>query len=83
VLGRSDCGSLAPGKRADVAIWDVSGIETAGAWDPVAALVFCAPMRVKHLLVEGKQVVRDGQVVTIDLPRLIARAHRLAAALRE
>ena len=38
VLGRPDCGSLQSGKRADIAIWDVSGIEAAGSWDPVAAL---------------------------------------------
>ncbi|MEO1952795.1 8-oxoguanine deaminase [Thioclava sp.] len=81
VLGRPDCGVIAPGKRADVAIWDVSGLEAAGAWDPVAALVLCGPPKVKHLFVEGRQVVRDGQVVTIDLPRVIERQNRLASAL--
>lgn len=81
VLGRPDCGVLAPGKRADVAIWDVSGLEAAGAWDPVAALVLCGPPKVKHLFVEGRQVVRDGQVVTIDLPRVIETQNRLASAL--
>ncbi|KEO51267.1 8-oxoguanine deaminase [Thioclava pacifica] len=81
VLGRPDCGMLAPGKRADVAIWDVSGLEAAGAWDPVAALVLCGPPKVKHLFVEGRQVVRDGQVVTIDLPRVIETQNRLAAKL--
>ncbi|OOY33043.1 8-oxoguanine deaminase [Thioclava sp. F36-6] len=81
VLGRLDCGVLAPGKRADVAIWDVSGLEAAGAWDPVAALVLCGPPKVKHLFVEGRQVVRDGQVVTIDLPRVIETQNRLAARL--
>ncbi|OOY10472.1 8-oxoguanine deaminase [Thioclava sp. F36-7] len=81
VLGRPDCGVLAPGKRADVAIWDVSGLEAAGAWDPVAALVLCGPPKVKHLFVEGRQVVRDGHVVTIDLPRVIERQNRLAGRL--
>ncbi|OWY10980.1 8-oxoguanine deaminase [Thioclava sp. F42-5] len=81
VLGRPDCGVLAPGKRADVAIWDVSGLAAAGAWDPVAALVLCGPPKVKHLFVEGRQVVRDGQVVTIDLPRVIETQNRLASAL--
>ncbi|OOY25440.1 8-oxoguanine deaminase [Thioclava sediminum] len=81
VLGRPDCGVLAPGKRADVAIWDVSGLEAAGAWDPVAALVLCGTPKVKHLFVEGRQVVRDGQVVTIDLPRVIETQNRLAAKL--
>lgn len=81
VLGRPDCGVLAPGKRADVAIWDVSGLEAAGAWDPVAALVLCGPPKVKHLLVEGRQIVRDGQVTTIDLPRVIEMQNRLATRL--
>jgi cytosine/adenosine deaminase-related metal-dependent hydrolase len=81
VLGRSDCGSIAPGKRADIAIWDMRGIEAAGAWDPVAALMLCGPTRVKDLFVEGRQVVRDGQVTTIDLPKVIERQNRLARQL--
>jgi len=81
VLGRHDCGSLEPGKRGDVAVWDVSGVESAGSWDPVAALLLCGPARVKHLFVEGKQVVRDGQMVTIDLPAVVERQNRLAARL--
>jgi cytosine/adenosine deaminase-related metal-dependent hydrolase len=81
VLGRGDCGSLQVGKRADIAIWDVSGIEGAGSWDPVASLVLCGPTRVRDLIVEGRQVVRDGQMTTIDLPLVIERQIRLARAL--
>ncbi|MFC5736155.1 8-oxoguanine deaminase [Sinirhodobacter huangdaonensis] len=81
VLGRHDCGSLAPGKRADIAVWDVSGLEAAGAWDPVAALLLAGPSRVKHLFVEGRQVVRDGRLTTLDLPRVIEAQTRLARAL--
>lgn len=81
VLGRPDCGSLEPGKRADIAVWDLSGIEAAGAWDPVAALVFCGPSRVRDLFVEGRQVVRDGHLATIDLPRAIEDQTRLARRL--
>ena len=81
VLGRPDCGSLEPGKRADIAVWDLSGVEAAGAWDPVAALVFCAPTRVRDLFVEGRQVVRDGHLATIDLPRVIEHQTRLARRL--
>ena len=80
VLGRDDCGSLAVGKRADVAIWDVSGVEAAGSWDPVA-LLLAGPMRVRDLIVEGRRVVRDGQLATIDLPRVIERQNRLARRL--
>ena len=81
VLGREDCGALEVGKRADLAIWDVTGVEMAGNWDPVGALLLCGPRRVRHLFVEGKQVVREGEMVTIDLPRVVERQKRLAARL--
>ena len=81
VLGRSDCGVLAPGKRADIAIWEVGGVESAGTWDPVASLVMCGPSRVRDLLVEGRRVVVQGQLVTIDLPLVIERQNFLAQRL--
>ena len=81
VLGRGDCCSLEIGKRADIAIWDVSGIEAAGSWDPVASLILCGPSRVRDLFVEGRAVVRDGRMATIDLARVIARQNQLAQAL--
>ncbi|OSQ47870.1 8-oxoguanine deaminase [Marivita geojedonensis] len=80
VLGRPDCGQIAVGKRADIAIWDVTGVESAGSWDP-AALLLAGPTRVKHLLVEGRQIVRDGHVTTIDLPNVVERQNTLARAL--
>jgi cytosine/adenosine deaminase-related metal-dependent hydrolase len=80
VLGRDDVGVLAPGMRADLAVWDVSGVESAGSWDP-AALLLAGPSRVKHLFVEGRQVVRDGVLVTLDLPRLVERTNALARRL--
>ena len=83
VLGRTDCGTLETGKRADIAIWDVSGIEAAGAWDPVAALVLCGPQRVRDLFVEGRRVVADGRIATLDLPRVIELQNRLASRLAE
>ena len=81
VLGRRDCGSIEVGKRADIAVWDVSGIEAAGSWDPVASLVLCGPTRVRDLFVEGRAVVAGGQMATIDLPRVIEVQNRLAARL--
>jgi cytosine/adenosine deaminase-related metal-dependent hydrolase len=80
VLVRPDCGRISPGKRADIAIWDVSGIESAGSWDP-AALLLAGPTKVRDLIVEGRRIVRDGQITTIDLPRVIARQNHLAAQL--
>ena len=80
VLNRPDCGRLEPGKRADIAVWDVTGIDSAGSWDP-AALLLAGPTRVKHLFVDGRQIVRDGQIATIDLPTMIERQNRLARTL--
>ncbi|WP_102109557.1 8-oxoguanine deaminase [Oceaniglobus roseus] len=82
VLGRDDCGQIAPGKRADVAVWGGSGVENAGSWDP-AALLLAGPTRVRDLFVEGRQVVRDGQVATLDLPVVLERQQRLARRLAE
>lgn len=81
VLGRDDLGSIEPGMRADLAIWDMRHVEAAGNWDPVAALILCGPTRVRHLIVEGRPVVREGQMVTLDLGRAIERQRRLAERL--
>ncbi len=81
VLGRPDCGSIVAGKRADLAIWDMTGIEFAGSWDPVASLVLCGPTRVRDLYIEGRPVVRSGHMVTIDLAKVITRQNQLAAQL--
>lgn len=82
VMGRPECGRLAVGARADVALWDVTGIDSAGSWDP-AALLLAGPKCVKHLFVEGRQVVSDGQISTLDQPALISRQNSLALALAE
>ena len=82
VLGRHDCGQIAVGKRADLAVWDVSGVEAAGSWDK-AALLLAGPTTVRHLFVEGRQVVRDGQLTTIDLGKAVAHQTRLANELAE
>ena len=80
VLGRHDCGQISVGKRGDVAIWDTTGVESAGSWDK-AALLLAGPTKVKHLFVEGRQVVRDGHMTTIDLPRVVERQNQLAREL--
>ncbi|MCA0918980.1 8-oxoguanine deaminase [Pseudooceanicola nanhaiensis] len=80
VLGRPDCGRLAPGKRADIAVWDVSGVESAGSWDP-AALLLAGPTRVRDLFVDGRAVVRDHQMATVSLSSILARQTALATAL--
>ncbi len=82
VLGRRDCGQIAVGKRADIAIWDISGICSAGSWDP-AAILLAGPTQVRDLFVEGRQIVRDGRMLTIDLEQVIQEQNRLAAVLMD
>jgi cytosine/adenosine deaminase-related metal-dependent hydrolase len=82
VLGRDDIGALAPGMSADIVTVPLDDIGLAGALhDPLAALFFCHVPRVKHSIVNGRVVVRDGQLATLELPRLIERHNRLAAGL--
>jgi cytosine/adenosine deaminase-related metal-dependent hydrolase len=78
VLGRDDLGTLAPGKRADFAVWRTDGLQLGGADDPVAGLVLSAPHRVDRLVVEGDEVVRGGALVHADEGE-IAASHRAQA----
>ena len=82
LLGRAgEIGSLETGRRADLAVWDISGLAAAGAWDPVAALVLCGPFPVRDLLVEGRPVVRDGMLTRVDAAAVAEAARRRAARL--
>jgi cytosine/adenosine deaminase-related metal-dependent hydrolase len=70
--------------RADVALFPVDGLETAGAdADPVAALVLAPPRRVRHLLVEGRAVVRDGRLADADEDEIAREGHRVARRIAE
>jgi cytosine/adenosine deaminase-related metal-dependent hydrolase len=76
-LGRDDIGVLAPGKRADLAIWP--GDDVQDIPDPVAALALGPDRRVRHLLVQGRPVVTDGVLTGLDLRAAraeLARASR-------
>jgi cytosine/adenosine deaminase-related metal-dependent hydrolase len=82
VLGRDDVGSLEPGKRADVALFGIDGLAHAGAADdPVAGLLMGASGRVRHLLVEGRTVVRDGRLATADEAEIASEGHRVGRAI--
>ena len=82
VLNRDDIGALAPGMAADIVTVPLDGIATAGALhDPLAALLFCQIPRVRHSIVNGRVVVRDGELTTLELPRLVARHNALARNL--
>ncbi len=83
VLGRDDIGHLAPGMAADLALFDLRGLGFAGGavHDPVAALLLCAPAQATYTIVNGRVVVRDGQLATLDLGPLVEQHNRLAVRL--
>jgi 8-oxoguanine deaminase len=84
VLGRADIGSLEAGKCADFFAVNLAQLDLAGALhDPVAAAVFCQPVRADYTVVGGKFVVKDGELVTLDEHKLVERHNRAARRLLE
>ncbi|WP_454751784.1 8-oxoguanine deaminase [Cupriavidus necator] len=84
VLNRDDIGALAPGMSADFVAFDMSAVGFAGGGhDPVAALVFCTPANVAASVINGREVVRDGALLTADLPNVLLRHRALARTLFE
>jgi cytosine/adenosine deaminase-related metal-dependent hydrolase len=83
VIGREDLGSLAPGKAADFIGLRLDRLEFSGAaaHDPAAAVLLCNAGRVDLSVINGKQVVKDGRILPVDLEPLIARQNKLAAAM--
>ncbi len=85
VLGRSDIGHLAPGMCADLALFDLNTLGFAGGavHDPLGALVLCASPQAAYTVVNGRVVVREGRLTTIELGPLIERHNRLALQLAQ
>ncbi|ANY86682.1 MULTISPECIES: 8-oxoguanine deaminase [Pseudomonas] len=82
VLNRDDIGALALGMSADFVAFDLGHVAYAGALhDPLAALVFCTPTHVDTSVINGKVVVKDGRITTVDLPRVLERHNQLARQL--
>jgi 8-oxoguanine deaminase len=85
VLGRKDIGHLAPGMCADFALFDLRTLGFAGGavHDPVASLLLCASPQAAYTVVNGRVVVRQGQLTTVDVGPLAERHNQLAMALTE
>ena len=82
VLGRTDIGSLEVGKCADFIAIELNKLDYAGALhDPVAAVMFCAPQGVDWSLIGGKVIVKNGELLTVDVPHLVERHNRAASRL--
>ncbi len=82
VLGRNDIGHLAPGMCGDFFSVDLNTIDFAGGLhDPVASLVFCAPQTTKYTVINGRVVVDDGHIATVEMQPVIDEHNRHAAAM--
>ena len=84
ILNRDDIGALRPGMAADVVMFSLEQIGYAGAMhDPVAALVFCTPAQVSCSVINGRVVVRNGMLTSVELPVILERHNQLAVELAE
>jgi cytosine/adenosine deaminase-related metal-dependent hydrolase len=82
VLGRNDIGAIAPGMSGDLIAFRLDNIGFAGALhDPVAALTFCASPTVDLSVINGRIVVKDGQLITTDVPVLVERHNKISRKL--
>jgi 8-oxoguanine deaminase len=84
VLGRDDIGALAPGMAADFIAFNVDRPAFAGAHhDIVAALVLCQLDGVDYSFINGKKVVDNGILTTLELGALVENNNRLSAQMVE
>jgi cytosine/adenosine deaminase-related metal-dependent hydrolase len=84
VLGRAhDIGQISPGYCADLALFDLGTLSMAGGavHDAVGSLMLCASAPARHTLIQGRWVVRDGRLTTVDLGPLVERHNRMAIQL--
>ncbi|MBV4416636.1 8-oxoguanine deaminase [Clostridium tyrobutyricum] len=80
VLGRQDTGRLDIGKAADIILLDLNGIEYAGCHDPLVSIVCLGNSSLtKMTMVNGKIVVKDGKVLTLDFIETAKNAHEIAS----
>ena len=82
VLNRDDIGQLRDGYCADLAIFHRHCIDFAGTQtDPLAALVFCGPVKPRHVMINGRFVVRDHELTTYPLQKMLHEHDKAARDL--
>ena len=77
-VGRPELGRIAPGKRADLALFKLDELRFSGHGDPLAALVLCGAHRADRVMVDGRWTVENGAIPHLDLADLMRR-HQAAA----
>ncbi len=82
VLGRDDIGALSPGMSADFIAFDLNQLQYSGTHhDPVAALLFCHPQNVDWSVINGRIIVEDGHLTTLDLVPHVRRHNEISSAM--
>lgn len=82
VLGRDDIGILDKGKAADIVLYDLNDVSYAGCHNPLVGLVTCGNTSlVKMTMVNGRVVVKDGRLLTMDSNAIAERAHKIASGI--
>ena len=83
-LGLSEeIGSLEPGKRADLIVIDLDQPHLTPIYNPISHLVYTAlPSDVRHSVVEGRVLMADRELLTIDLAALAAEVREAAARIK-
>ena len=85
LLGRTDIGSIEEGKAADIAIFELDRLEYTGALsDPLAALIFSGINHQTDMtIVNGKILVRNGQLTSVDEREIIENGNRISKKMLE
>jgi 5-methylthioadenosine/S-adenosylhomocysteine deaminase len=78
-MGFADSGVLAPGRPADITLFDLDRPHLYPRHNLVANLVHSARgSDVTHVVVDGRLIYRDGELLTLDEERIMAEAERHA-----
>ncbi len=80
ILGWNEIGAIEPGKAADIAVFNLNKLGYAGSLsDPVAAILFSGDTQIaEYTVVNGKIVVRNGKLVTVNEADLFKKANKIA-----
>jgi len=74
-LMRDDIGRLAVGMKADIVLVDLKHPSMRPLRDPLRSLIYASAERaVRHVFIDGQQVVRDSKVLTLDMEDACVRA---------
>lgn len=80
---QNEIGSLEAGKRADITVVDLNSLHTTPHSDIVSTIVYAAqPANVRHVLIDGRVVLREGELTTMNESEVIAAAARESEQLQ-